>query len=229
MRYPIMSILLIFTFLGHPLPAAAAEIDGPAAIEVVGRGEISQRPDRAILRFAIETNAAEADEAIRQNAAQAEKLIGQLKAMMAPDDTIATTQFQLHPVYNSKARIAPSSFRVNNTVQLETAQLNRLGAFIDAAAQAGSGRIGQLHFRHSQQGALALKAAALAVADARRTAEELARAAGVKIVRLQRMRYTGNRPPAPMRAEMAMAAPATPIEIGDLKIVQQVVAVFLIE
>jgi hypothetical protein len=28
---------------------------------------------------------------------------------------------------------------------------------------------------------------------------------------------------------MAMAAPATPIEIGDLKIVQQVVAVFLIE
>ncbi len=229
MRYPLKPILLIVFLFLLPLPLASAESDGPATIEVIGRGEVSQRPDRAILTFAIETNAGDANEAIRQNAAQAEKLIGALKKKMVADDTIATTRFQLHPVYHQKSRISPTSYRVNNSVQLETGQVNRLGAFIDAAAQAGSGRIGQLRFRHSQQEALARKAAALAVADARRIAEELARAAGVKIVRLHRLRYGGNRHPAPMRAEIAMAAAATPIEVGDLDIMQQVTAIFVIE
>ncbi len=229
MRYPLIFILLIVFLFLLPLPLASAESDGPATIEVIGRGEVSQRPDRAILTFAIETNAGDANEAIRQNAAQAEKLIGALKKKMAADDTIATTRFQLHPVYNQKSRISPTSYRVNNSVQLETGQVNRLGAFIDAAAQAGSGRIGQLRFRHSQQETLARKAAALAVADARRIAEALARAAGVKIVRLHRLRYGGNRHPAPMRAEIAMAAAATPIEVGDLDIMQQVTAIFVIE
>ena len=229
MRYPLKPILLIVFLFLLPLPLASAESDGPATIEVIGRGEVSQRPDRAILTFAIETNAGNANEAIRQNAAQAEKLIGALKKKMADDDTIATTRFQLHPVYKQKSRISPTSYRVNNSVQLETGQVNRLGAFIDAAAQAGSGRIGQLRFRHSQQETLARKAAALAVADARRIAEELARAAGVKIVRLHRLRYGGNRHPAPMRAEIAMAAAATPIEVGDLDIMQQVTAIFVIE
>ncbi|MDJ0720038.1 MAG: SIMPL domain-containing protein [Desulfobacterales bacterium] len=229
MGFPIRPLFLIAFLFWIAPPVTAAGIDGPATIEVVGRGDVSQRPDRAILRLAIESNAADANEAIRQNAAQAEKLISRLKKMMTPDDRIATTQFQLHPVYSQKARITPSSYRVNNTVQLETGQLDRLGAFIDAAAQAGSVRIGQLQFHHSRQGALARKAAALAVADARRIADELARAAGVKIVRLHQLRYTGNHHPAPMRAEMAMAAAPTPIEIGDLKITERVVTVFIVE
>ncbi len=229
MRYPLMPVFLIMSVFLLPLTSPAAEIDGPAAIEVVGRGELSERPDRAILTFAIETNAGDANEAIRQNAAQAEKLIGMLKKRMAADDKIATTRFQLHPVYNQKTRMAPTSYRVTNSVRLETGQLKGLGTFIDAAVKAGSGRIGQLRFSHSRQDAFARQAAALAVADARRIAEELARAAGVKIVRLHRIHYTGSHHPVPMRAEMAMAAAATPIEVGDLEIVQQVTAVFLIE
>ncbi len=229
MRYLFIPFLLAPFLILPPLMLAADDLDGAAALEVVGRGTVSQRPDRAILTFTIETNAGDANEAIRQNTVQAEKLIGILKKKMAADDKIATTRFQLHPVYSQKSRISPSSYRVSNTVQLETGQVSRLGAFIDAAAQAGSGRIGQLHFRHSQQDALARKAAALAVADARRIADDLARAAGVKIVRLHHIRYAGNVHPAPLRAEMAMATGATPIEVGDLDIAQQVTAVFLVE
>ena len=229
MRYALTLWLFISSMLLSPIPLAAAEADAPAAIEVVGRGRVAVRPDRAVLTFAIETSATGANEAIRLNAEQAEKLIAKIKQKMGANDRIATTQFELYPVYERKTRITPSSYRVHNTVRLETDQVDRLGMFIDAAAAAGSGRIGQLRFSHSQNAELSRKSAALAVADARRTAEELARAAGVKIVRLQRIRYTGAHTPAPVRAEMAMAASATPIEIGDLTIEQQVTAVFLIE
>ncbi|MDJ0810271.1 MAG: SIMPL domain-containing protein [Desulfobacterales bacterium] len=218
---------LLFFFAFTPLAAAATET--PATIEVIGKGAVSARPDQAVLTFAIETSAASANDAIRQNAALSDKLITMLKQKMEKDDRIATTQFQLNPVYDQKMRIAPSSFRVRNSVRLETNQVDDLGKFIDTAAQAGSGRIGQLRFSHSNNDELARKAAALAVEDARRTAEALARAAGVKITRLHRIHYTDSRGPGPMRAEMAMTTGATPIEVGQLIIERQITAVFMIE
>ncbi len=229
MRYQLIRGLLITCMLLLPLPLWVAELDTPATIEVVGRGTVSQRPDRAVLTFAVETNATDANEAIRQNAVRAEKLIAMLKENMDASDRIVTTQIQLRPVYDQKLRITPSTYRVNNTVRLETGQVTRLGAIIDAAAKSGSGRIGELRFSHSQEDELARKAAALAVTDARRIADALAQAAGVKILRLHRIRYTGTHHPVPMRAEMRLAAGATPIEIGDLTIAQQVTAIFLIE
>lgn len=229
MSFRFTAALVITALLLVPSPLPAAEVDAPAAIEVTGRGTVSTRPDRAILTFTIETSAANANDAIEQNASQADQLIAMLKQKMKDPDRIATTQFQLFPIYDQKLRITPSSYRVNNTVRLETRQVDNLGAFIDTAGQAGSGRIGQLRFSHSQNDELARQAAALAVKDARRIAEDLARAAGVTITRLHRIRYGTPHVPAPMHAEMAMRPRATPIEVGDLNIERQVTAIFLIE
>lgn len=229
MRYVLPRAFLLAAIILTPLPLPAADWDAPATIEVTGRGAVSERPDRAVLTFAIETSATNANEAIGRNAAMAGKLITMLKKEMNAHDQIATTQFQLYPVYDQKMRIAPSSYRVNNTVRLETTRVDDLGPFIDTAAKAGSGRIGQLRFKHSKNDDLSRKAAALAVKDARRIAEELARAAGVTITRLHRIRYAAARAPVPMHTEMAMATRSTPIEVGNLTIERQVTAVFLIE
>jgi uncharacterized protein YggE len=229
MHYHLPRFLLItFIFLA-PLPLLASEGQTPAAIEVTGRGSVSERPDRAVLSFGIETNATDANEAIRLNASQANELIAVLKQKIGANDKIVTSQFQLYPVYSQKARISPSSYRVTNSVRLETTQVDNLGPFIDAAAKAGSGRIGQLRFSHSKSDELARKATMLAVEDARRTAEDMARAAGVKITRLHRLRSATAHGPRPMHAEMAVASRATPIEVGELTIERQVTAIFLIE
>jgi uncharacterized protein YggE len=230
MHYHLPRILLIIFMILAPLPLLASEGETPATIEVTGRGSVSERPDRAVLSFGIETNATDANEAIRLNASQADELIAVLRKKMGTDDKIVTSQFQLHPVYSQKARISPSSYRVTNSVRLETTQVDNLGPFIDAAVKAGSGRIGQLRFSHSKSDELARKATALAVEDARRAAEDMARAAGVKITRLHRLRSATAHVPRPMHADMTMAArAATPIEVGELTIERQVTAIFLIE
>jgi uncharacterized protein YggE len=223
------TLLLAVGLTFAPLPLPAAEMAAPATIEVTGRGLVQTRPDIAILSFTIETSAAEADDAIRRNADQAAKLIATLKQKMDAGDRIATTQFQLFPVYDQKTRISPASYRVSNRVRLETARVDDLGPLIDAAAAAGSNRIGQLRFTHSQNDELARKAAALAVADARRTADELARAAGVTITRLHRIRFAAAHDPTPLPSEMAMAARATPIEVSSLNIERQVTVVYAVE
>lgn len=229
MHYHLPRVLLVICLLLASLPVLASEGETPASIEVTGRGTVAERPDRAVLTFGIETNATDANEAIRLNASQAEELITVLKKKMGADDKIATSQFQLYPVYSQKVRISPSSYRVTNSVRLETTQVDNLGPFIDAAAKAGSGRIGQLRFSHSKRDELARKATSLAVEDARRTAEEMARAAGVKITRLHRLRSATGHVPRPMHADMAVASRATPIEVGELTIERQVTAIFLIE
>jgi uncharacterized protein YggE len=229
MHYLLTIFIIAVSVFSLPPALPAKELEGIATIEVTGRGTVSERPDRAVLTFGVETNATDANEAIRLNASQADQLIAVLKQKMGAEDQIVTSQFQLHPVYGQKGRISPSSYRVANTVRLETTQVDNLGPLIDAAAEAGSGRIGQLRFSHSQSDELARKATALAVKDARRTAEDMARAAGVKITRLHRLSSATGHVPRPMHADMAMASRATPIEVGELTIERQVTAIFLIE
>ncbi len=229
MRY-LFPIWLITVLMLAPLPTLpAAERDAAATLEVNGRGAVNARPDEAVLSFTIETNAKDADEAIRQNAALAEKLIARLKQKMVDRDRLTTTQFQLHPVYEEKMRRRPSSYRVSNTVRLETVQVDNLGPLIDTAAASGSSRIGQLRFRHSQSEELARQAAVAAVTQARLMAEDLARAAGVTITGIKRIRYGAPPSPGPMRMEMAMARSTTPVEVGLLSIERQVTIVFAIE
>ncbi len=225
--FPMWLITVLMLTPLATLPAAEQAAD--ATIEVIGHGVVTARPDEAVLNFTIETNAKEADEAIRQNAALAEKLIALLKQKMVDRDRLATTQFQLHPVYEEKMRRRPSSYRVSNTVKLETVQVDNLGALIDTAAASGSSRIGQLRFRHSQSEALARQAAVAAVKQARLIAAELAQAAGVTITGVKRIRYGAPPSPGPMRVEMAMARHTTPIEVGVLSIESQVTIVFAIE
>lgn len=229
MRYLFSMWIIVVSMFLTPPALPAAEPNSVATLEVTGHGAVAERPDEAVLTFTVETSATDADEAIRQNAAKAEKLIAKLKQKMASQDRLTTTRFQLHPVYEKNQRISPSSFRVSNTVKLETVQVDNLGLLIDTAADAGSNRIGQLRFRHSRSEALARQAAVLAVQQARRIAEDLARAAGVTITRVQRISYGSHPSPGPMRAEMAMARSATPIEVGALSIERQVLVVFAIE
>ncbi len=229
MHFLILNLSLMALFLVSPLNQAAAEPMTTATIEVTGRGSVMERPDRAELTFTIETNATNASDAIRQNASQAEKLMTVLKQKKGPIDRIATMQFHLYPVYDPKSRSTPASFRVNNTLRLETTEVDKLGPLMDAAAEAGSGRIGRLRFSHSQMDVLARKAAVQATEDARRIAEELARAAGVTITRILKIRYSSQPSPGPMRAEMGMSRKGTPIEVGDLKIERQVTLIFAIE
>ncbi len=229
MPFFLLNLSFMVLVLLSPLNQAAAEAMAPATIEVAGRGTVIERPDRAVLTFTIETRAANAKDAIRQNASQAEKLMMALKQQKDPVDRIATTQFHLYPVYNQKNRNSPASYRVSNTIRLETTAVDKLGLFIDAAAEAGSGRIGRLGFSHSQMDTLARKAAVQATEDARRIAEDLARAAGVTIARVLKIRYGSPSPPGPVRAEMAPGLKGTPIEIGDLTIERQVTVIFAIE
>ncbi len=208
------------------LPLQAADPAAPATLAVTGRASLSVQPDTAIISFSVESNARNAGEAIEANANQADRLLKALKPRLGPKDRLKTSRFHLQPLYWKEERLRSSGYRVSNRVVLETRQTDKVGTFIDEAARAGISRIGQLRFQTSEATAFSRQAAAMAVGQARITAEKLAEAAGVSIRRVLEIRYADTARPVPLRAEVALARNPTPIEVGDLTIEASVSVVY---
>lgn len=200
-----------------------------ATIEVIGQAAVSVTPDLALIAFAVETNARQASEAVSGNAQQTETLLEALRKIMGPEDKLQTTRFNLQPVYAKDDRLRPSGYRVGNRVTLETVQMGKIGAFIDAATASGAGRINSLQFRTAREAEHRSEAAALAVVQARVDAQTLANAAVVALGRVLQIRYTPLGVPGVYHEKAAVAMSRTPIEIGDLSIEAQVTMVFEIQ
>jgi uncharacterized protein YggE len=210
--------------------AAGAQAGAPATIQVDGRGAVQAEPDTAVLHFSVESSRPRAADAVAENARAAETLLGALKGLMEGEDRVRTTAYSVYPVYDKGDRLRPSGYRASNRVVLETRRIERVGDFIDAAAEAGAGSVGGLQFASSREAEHVREAAALAVRQAAETAGILAEAAGVAVRGVREIRFSPARPAPRFMAEAAMAGrSATPIEPGELTIDAEVTVVFDIQ
>lgn len=209
---------------------AGAVEQASSQLEVVGSGAVYAKPDIAVLSFAVESNRRSATEAVTENAKKADLLLQALKDLMGERDKIQTSGYSVSPVYDRDNRLRPSGYRVSNQVVVETRQIDRVGSFIDAAANAEAGRMGSLQFRTSQEADYLEQAAVKAVNQAQQTAEALAQAAGVSITGIHQIRYLPQgQPMVRFMAEAAMDRAQTPIEPGELTLTAEVTMVFEIE
>jgi hypothetical protein len=215
------------------LPPAiqAAQPSRPATIEVLGTARILVKPEIAVLSFAAEASARSAQDAVRQGAEQASRLLAALKAITADTDSLRTSAFGVSPVYGKDSRLAPEGYRVRNSVILETRQLDRLGLFIDEAVKAGASSIAGPSFRTTRDEEVKREASAQALRQAIENGRALARAAGLSVKRILTIsspHREGPRP-LPMEANVAAAAAPTPILAGDIPVEAAVSVVFEVD
>jgi uncharacterized protein YggE len=220
-------------FLAHlstlPLTVSAQDLtpeSSTATLEVVGRAGVAVQPDLAQIAFSVETSDRQAAKAMADNARRTETLLKALRDLMTDGDQLQTASVNLQPIFGKDDRLQPTGYRASNRVALETRQLERIGAFIDAAAASGAGQINSLAFRSSREAEHRVEAAVLAVGQARSDAERLARAAGAALGRVLRMRYAPQGPPGVFYEKATLAVGRTPVEIGDLTIEAEVLMVF---
>jgi hypothetical protein len=207
-------------------------------LEVSGRGEIKIKPDTAYLRLSVETTAKKASDAVKENAEKMKTVIDKLKSQIGKGDKISTTGYQLYPLYdyNDKTKKTElTGYRATNEVVVETKNLNDLGKLIDSATQVGANRIENLSFSSDKKEEYRKQALAKAVQDAKATAEIVAGASGVKIVRILKISPSYDIPVPVYRdfgaqklAAIEQAAP-TPIEPGELTVTATVNVVYEIQ
>ena len=120
---------------------------------------------------------------------------------------------------------APNGFAASNAVSA-TVDLDRAGALIDAAVDAGANQVNGPSMSLADQGALYRQALKAAVADARLSAETLAAAAGRSLGKVTTVVEGGSSAPVPMAAKAMASDAGTPIEAGSQETTASVTVTF---
>jgi uncharacterized protein len=223
-------ILPFLCYLCLALPALAQGSEKPSTIEITASATVESMPNLVTLSFAVDTDAALANRAVSQNATGMESVLAALRKVADKESKIWTAGFSLSPLYEKRENPQPSGFRASNTVFLKSKALDKVGAFIDAAAEAGVSRIGNLVFTSDKEEDLRREAAVKALRQATHEAEVIARAAGLTVKRVMRIVHD-QRAHAPMgiMREAAYAGVQTPIAVGEIAVNAHVSVIFELE
>ena len=179
----IFMVALVIAGLSLP-PAQAAETPSPPSISVDADGKVMATPDLARLTLEVETQAATAAAAGQENAKQANAVLAAVKPVLGPEDKLRTLGYRLLPVHAYKDKSSPpeiKGYRAVNQLEVKVLDVARLGTVIDTAMKNGATRVNGPYWSHSRLEELQRQAAVNALERARRLAEALAQAAGLKI------------------------------------------------
>ncbi|WP_187289031.1 SIMPL domain-containing protein [Fulvimarina pelagi] len=215
----------------QPATAQANITENPArgTISVTGYGEVSARPDEAILGFTVLRQGESAKAAVDATSEAMREVIGGMRELGAEDRDLQTATIQIFPQYGEADETQPGRGRSNeivgyearNTLSVTVREIANVGAYLDRAIELGVNQGGDVNFTIADDEELLSEARRSAVEDAREKAELYAQAANVSIDRIVSIAEpSAYRGPQPEMMQMRMAADSggggVPIEAGEI-------------
>lgn len=185
-------------------------------VTVVGHGEVKTRPDMATVQIGVQTQAADAKDALAQNTQQTQAVQAKLKDLGIADKDMQTSNFSINPTYDNDGRQV-TGYTVSNMVSVTIRNLDQAGMLLDQVVQAGANSIYGINFSVSDPEAVLNQARTQAIQNAQARASQLAQAAGASAGEvLVITENVGSAPPMPMMArDSAAAGSAAPIQAGE--------------
>jgi hypothetical protein len=224
--------LLALAGCGTPATTTSASQAGAAANTVTasGMGITQAAPDTAEMSFGVTTTSANAKTALDDASKVAEQIASAVKEQGVADEDIQTRDVSVYPqTTDQDGEQVISGYQASLSVQVKVRDIAKLGEIISAANAAGANSISGPAFTIDDPAPFRAQAIDEAVADARKSAEAMAAAAGKSVGEVLSMSSSDvGAVPFPMygAADMAEAARDVPIEPGQLDITANVVVVF---
>jgi uncharacterized protein len=218
--------------VGIPETAGGAESSPAQGITVTGTGTAQTVPNEAQFSLGVTTKGSTAREALAANSARMERVIAALKSAGVSDKDIKTQDVSVGPGYDGE-KGSTSGYAARNSVSVRVRELDRSSAVLDAASRAGANEVYGPSLTQSNREAYEAKALKSAFGNARKRAEALADAAGVKLGRVSSIAEGFSGGPQPMwetaRTAKTDTAVGAPIEAGTEEIQASVTVTFAIE
>jgi hypothetical protein len=207
---------------------------GLSRVMVTGDSIVQAQPDTAILTVSVVTQSRSALDAQQQNANKSDAVVRALKNAAGPGAEVKTSGYSLQPqrIYKEGQPPTISGYEARNSVTVTLSDLTRVGAVIDATAQAGANDVAGIAFTLRKDRPARDRALAEATREAVSKAQVIATALGGRVVRIVEVREDGVDRPRPIyevQGRMNTAAVATPIEVGTLDITSRVQLIAEIE
>jgi len=212
--------------------ASAGNQNGPPAkltrVLVTGDSIVQVQPDTAILTVSVVTQGRRALDAQQQNANQSDAVVRALKGSAGAGAEVKTSGYSLQPIRVYKEGQPPTitGYEARNSVTVVMSDLTRVGAVIDATAQAGANDVAGIAFTLRKDRPARDQALGDATREAVSKAQVIAIALGGRVVRIIEVQEEGVERPRPIFQDQSqmrtMTAAATPIEVGTLEITSRV-------
>jgi len=195
-----------------------------------GAGTTQAAPDTAEMSFGVTTTSPNAKSALDEASQSAEQIAAALKKQGIAGEDIQTQDVSVYPqTVDQNGKQVITGYQASLSVRVKVRDISRLGEIISAANAAGANNVSGPTFTIDDPAPARAKAIEEAVADARRSAAAMAKAAGKSVGAVLSMSSSDvGVVPGPMysTSDMAGAAKNVPIEPGQLDITASVVVVF---
>ena len=250
--------LVIVSLFAITRPATIVSGTGTLAqktITVNGVGTVETAPDEAILILAVTNQAKTADQAAKDNADTASRVLDAILGLSSLSKPITkaditTTDYSLTPVYSydkcvpTEVRVTPEGtkqevtctttpqligYAVRNAIKVTVKDMNSIGKVLDAATGAGANEVSGITFTFTSDTYEDLKKQALknAVQDASGQAQAMATALGVHIAGVVSVNPSYvYQPYINYKAADVSSGASTPIQTGTLQVTVNVQVIY---
>jgi hypothetical protein len=215
-------------------PPVRADNDLRSTISVAGEGRVTVEPDIAELTIGVEATAPTVAAAQADASARMRTVIDTMAGMSVARADMRTARLSISPVYDQRDASRLRGYQVSNVVRAKLRDLNAIGPIVDAVSAAGANRVDGISFDVEDLTPVKNQARALALANARQKADQLAALSGVRIVGVKSI-VESDAGVSPVRFERAtaLAAPAAggppPIEPGTQEVRTHLAVTYLVE
>ncbi len=202
-RNLIVSIFLVILVAVAAGCAPKTESNTPLrTMNVSGSGKVTLAPDIAYINIGVMSRASSVAEALSENSAQAQAVVNALVKLGVDPKDIQTSNFNIFPQQemDEKGMPARTVYLVDNTVYVKVKDLPKMGQILDVVVKSGANSIHGITFDVQDKTAANSEARKLAVEDAYRQAQELAKAAAVTLGEVQTLNVSSSYRPVPMYA-----------------------------
>ncbi len=176
-----------------PAAATAAPVAEEASsiyrsINVTGEGQVFLVPDVAYVYIGVHSQSENVSVALNDNNEQAKAVADALKGLGVEQKDIQTTSFNIYPQQQYEpgtGNVTGTIYMVDNVVYVTVRDLKRLGELLDVVVRSGANSINSINFDVVDKETALSKARELAIENARKQAEELAKGSGVTLGEVQ--------------------------------------------
>jgi uncharacterized protein YggE len=223
-----LNVALLAILLVSPA-CAAAQIPAPQpplapsqrVIRVNGEGEVSVRPDVAVVHAGVEAEGRDLAAVSANVNAQMRKVLAALAAAGVAERDVITTRhdIQVNRPWRDGVQGPISGYIVAQEVRVTVRDVAKLGAVLDGVVAAGANALRALSFEKEDPAPERAAALAAAVRAARVKAEAVAKAAGVQLGEVLSVSESAMVQPLPnVRLAMAQDAAGAAPAAGDVRI-----------
>jgi uncharacterized protein YggE len=205
---------LLLSLLMCTAASAQMSMAPSRSITVAGTGTVLGEPDKARVQLTVQKSNLVMDKARADALAVVEKFLALTKKLGIDPKKVRTTSALVNPEYRWEQqtnRQILTGYMVQRQLEVEVTDLNKLGALIEGAVDAGVNNVSPPMLDSSRRHELNRQALTVAAKDAEANAQAIAETLGVKLGSIRELvagDATPPPPPMPVQRMKVMAAEA---------------------